>query len=373
VTSIDSPSTAMLRSGFLFLEQLSGNTMKPMQEFLLERLQENGLKRWDSASPRLGTVGTYKLGGQADATTGHVGRELSQDELDSIDGATTILRRYLTNQQLFEICRRNFSDFEREIEALSSSYSQDYNLEWSYVSGMVVAVNMRILNLLSSIRTYLDHTEARLKRTFGADSRQVNSFKESTAHEYDNCFSYRFVYRLRNFTQHCGMPLGRILTKSDLNLGHESSATHYIDFFFERDHLLAQFDSWGNPVKGELSALPEYFAIGPHLKSTMDCLHCIDTVVQEMNETELEAALANVDKFLNEAAETEGVACIVKDLWIDVDAATGRPIANMNLQRFHTHVIEEARAVIRRRRQEFLDKPAHQKYAEGWERVFGKK
>ena len=51
---------------------------------------------------------------------------------------------------------------------------------------------------MSSFRAFLDHWETQIKRNFGIESDEINVFKKATGKEFDNNFSYRFTYDLRN-------------------------------------------------------------------------------------------------------------------------------------------------------------------------------
>ncbi|WP_319479102.1 hypothetical protein [uncultured Draconibacterium sp.] len=73
-----------------------------------------------------------------------------------------------------------------------------------------------ISEMLSNFRAFLDYWETSLKKEFNKNSIQVQSFKKATSFEYDNMFDYRFVYELRNYIQHCGMP--NFLVKSILDI-----------------------------------------------------------------------------------------------------------------------------------------------------------
>lgn len=51
-------------------------------------------------------------------------------------------------------------------------------------------------------KTFLDHTEKLLKKTFGKKSDAVEIFKKGTNVAYDQSPEYAFVYQLRNSVQH---------------------------------------------------------------------------------------------------------------------------------------------------------------------------
>jgi hypothetical protein len=73
------------------------------------------------------------------------------------------------------------------------------------MNAVTADANRHVLDFLFAVRTYLDHSERRAKHE--ADPDVADDFKRLTGKFYDEIFSFRFMYRLRNFAQHCGMPV----------------------------------------------------------------------------------------------------------------------------------------------------------------------
>ncbi len=137
---------------------------------------------------------------------------------------------------------------EKSVKWNGVSYSdmERYNLE----------ANRLLLNYLSSFKTFLDHSETILKRKFGHTSPKVKEYKSFQSGIYDSNFAYRFFYKLRNYAQHCGLPLAvKYSTKKSV-----SSDNPEIDLkiAFEKNKLLENYDSWGS-IKNELAQLPDSF------------------------------------------------------------------------------------------------------------------
>lgn len=111
--------------------------------------------------------------------------------------------------------------------------------------------------ILSSLRAFDDRTSHSLSRRYGKGSPEVEKFKESLSFEYDNEFAYRFMYKLRNYSQHCGAP------ELDGNVRGYLSATgercKEISVTFDSVKLLEQYDGWGAQVKRELHGIQGKF------------------------------------------------------------------------------------------------------------------
>jgi len=113
---------------------------------------------------------------------------------------------------------------------------------------MVLDTNKYFLNYLSSVKTFLDHTETKLKKNYGDQSQRYKCFKEICSKSYDASFSYRFIIKLRNYSLHCGMPLGGLTLQSEEKPPFSGNIYHSFEAKFNREKLL-EYDSWGRLKK----------------------------------------------------------------------------------------------------------------------------
>lgn len=121
----------------------------------------------------------------------------------------------------------------------------------------------RMFTWLQSARAFLDHTEARLKRTYGKDADEVKRFKDACSRMYDGYFAYRFFYKLRN-AQHVDFAPIRVRVSESI-AGSNAVAR------FNREELLNSYDAWG-PVADDLRDFPKDFSIDEHVFTMMQCL-----------------------------------------------------------------------------------------------------
>jgi hypothetical protein len=148
----------------------------------------------------------------------------------------------------------------QQLTSMSISWNsvkrEDYN-------DVYLNVNRLLLNYLSSVRTFIDHADTFFKRKFGGESKEYIEFKKILSAFYDNSFAYRFFYKLRNYTQHVGLPVHTIDFKTDFN--HENkSVKGSLKISFNRDKLLTDFDGWGK-IRKELETQENEFDIVPLL------------------------------------------------------------------------------------------------------------
>jgi len=123
--------------------------------------------------------------------------------------------------------------------------------------------NRLLLNYLSSVNIFLCHCETYLNRKFGDNSEIFSEFKIMLSAFYDNSFAYRFLYQLRNYSQHCGLPLDNIQFTSESDRDN-NRIKGTLKITFNRDILLANYKKW-KTVKSDLEKMDNEFDVTPLL------------------------------------------------------------------------------------------------------------
>ena len=238
-------------------------------------------------------------------------RELSDTEYEEYEKAHARLIRFASDQHLFMIVRLNYDEYENLLKRYFEEYTKDPRMFWSRIEGMVLNINRHIMNYLSAVRTFLDHSETNLKRRYGPNSQRVRRFRDACSSAYDNHFSYRFVSELRNYVQHCGMPLGELTLHSVEVDPHTKKVHHSLAVKFNRDELLSNF-RWKSRLTKEIQKLPLRFEITPHLAEMMKCLERINLTLFEDDLPELVQSAEYVQKLISNTKDKPGVPCILR-------------------------------------------------------------
>lgn len=190
-------------------------------------------------------------------------RPLSNEEIEVYDTQKNIFMEFVNDFALVEYVRLNYESLMELLHETILKVAKEPSFIGSYpFKNFPFLLNTRILNYMMSVKTLLDHMETSINRRFGKDSTEFVYFKSLTANEFDSKFSYRFMYKLRNFVQHCGMPpLSYTISKSL----DETSSTLSIELivYFMRDELIRGFSKWGPQVKADLTQMDESFSIMP--------------------------------------------------------------------------------------------------------------
>jgi hypothetical protein len=225
--------------------------------------------------------------------------ELSKNEFDALQEANTALSRHRQQMSFLNLVLWNFEDYVQCQEQLLLAGIGHSALS---LRNPELDLNRRLMNLLSAVRTYLDHTETDLKRRFGENSERYTRFEDLTHKLYDSCFSYRFLYEFRNFVQHCGLPLDSFDHTRTYN-SRVLSAT------VSRSRLLQDF-KWKSALRDEIESLPEEIDIASFLLEHVDQLTTLHERLCAEELSALREAAALVLSRYSEVAQYPGVPCV---------------------------------------------------------------
>jgi hypothetical protein len=236
-------------------------------------------------------------------------RELTKQEFDLFSGYIIALTKLESDENLLKIVEMNAKEVNMVVDKYVEMYESSKG-SMTFMSDIMLDVNRLVLNYLSSIRTYLDHTETRLKREYGDNSEEYLKFKDLTSAAYDENFSYRFLYKLRNYAQHCGLPTGSISLSShaDGDGGTKTSLT----LSLVRDELLNKFSSWGEKVKEELKKCEEHFDVLSLINHKLQILQTINSEINSQIYHKLLPAGQALFELMLEASAKEGAPCLIK-------------------------------------------------------------
>jgi hypothetical protein len=267
-------------------------------------------------------------------------RDLSENEYREYKKASSCLLDFSSDQQLYTIALLNHDDFLNTIEEYTQEYAKNpQNLTFIVMERMVLNINRHLLNFLSSARSFLDHNETKLKKQFGDQSKEYERFRDACTEVYDNNFSYRFLSKLRNYTQHCGMPLGGLTLSSKEDPPYSGKICHSLQAKFSREALL-KYDSWGKALAKEISKLPEGFAIAPHIIQMMKCLEKINLALIDENLPKLFKSTEFIEQLISSAQGKDGSPCILQ--FLNIKRGANKEVESIKVQitQIPFHIIE---------------------------------
>jgi hypothetical protein len=234
----------------------------------------------------------------------------------------------------------NYRGFRKHLTYLAGELPKASGAEEAFLESAGRWANLRALNVLSSVRTFLDHTETAYKRRYGKTSPELSRFKKACSDAYDSSFSYRFTSKLRNYAQHCGLPIQEVRFESQLTDRATMSVAHRLAMLSYRDRLLAGFHGWGQVAK-ELRGMPEKIDIAEHLDGLMSALRGVYAAAAQPRAEELGAAVRTLSELLSAVDLGAGRPCLVEGF---ENYSKSEPW-NLTLKWLHLDLLEAARQV----------------------------
>jgi hypothetical protein len=241
----------------------------------------------------------YSLGTIGEPLTYNLLVEITEAEYEEIDSGIVAIARLSTPFD-YKLVERNFLDLESIHEFVTITISLGRRFASPDHRMLGEALMSSTLNWLTSARLFLDHTETDLKRRFGKTSQEAQRFKAATSSAFYKRVGYRFIYKFRNYVQHCGPPLSRI----EVRQPDEQARTRgkqWVELLLDRDELLSNYDEWG-PVKRDLQAMPPAF---PLLPLVSDAMEGFREIYAELLDIKLTEALSHCELLERTVARIE--------------------------------------------------------------------
>jgi len=234
-----------------------------------------------SATTDVRRFGYYmpKLGGSVDFV---VHQAASADVLTEFHEICSVISNLQPIIFAFDIVERNFREV---VDSIEDHRSQLNNLVTAHtglisvdMSGFVL-VAQRVSNFLSSAGAFLTQTEIQLESVHGKKSPELGMWNTKRNDMHAACFSYRFLYELRNFSQHRSLPL------SSLNIAGERASENAPMLFktralILRDGLFGVGYDWNRSVEAEVRKQSPEFELQPLIAEYLHILRqlCLEAV-----------------------------------------------------------------------------------------------
>jgi len=116
--------------------------------------------------------------------------EYTNDSLNDVSEIYESFRSFVAVAKVYE----EYSGFVRE-----------FTLNEIHIGEFCYWIDYKINNLLSTSYKYLENIKTKFNRDYC--KKTIDYYKSCLSELYDNSFSYRLIYNLRNYCQHCGNPV----------------------------------------------------------------------------------------------------------------------------------------------------------------------
>lgn len=224
-------------------------------------------------------------------------QEIDEDKYISIKKSIGIVDEVHNSMDLFLILHNNYNEIanfqETHIEKFIKNIDKPLNIHKDDYTRLKIETNRVVQNYLSSVRMFVDHCDANLNRRFGKESAEYLDFKQTLSKFYDNNFEYRFVYKLRNFCQHCGLPV------SDFSIdNHQDFIT--LELNFNSKYLLSEYDSWKADLKKDLIKINGMFSATKVISNHFKIMFLISKKIHSLYEKVFLSSLKTLNSYTRE-------------------------------------------------------------------------
>lgn len=233
-------------------------------------------------------------------------RAINNSEYLSYIEAKSYISNFNKTQDLITAIHINNEKYHALEHKVRNVFQQNGIIEPNLSSTFVMDLNRLLLNYLSSIFAFLDHTRERLSKD--PNEMKLKVFDAARKKYYDNYFSYRFIYSLRNYTQHQTNPIKSLPTEKFID---NNKIIRRITIGVERDSLIVS-KKFKNNLNEELESLPEYIDLLPYIFEMTENLKKLNISIIEQELSELHSSYKVINELIKEIPSNikKGIPCI---------------------------------------------------------------
>ena len=136
--------------------------------------------------------------------------EINADSYARYKSARSILSNALALEEKYEILISNYLEFETTILGVTAADMVREDVTYASFFEVRLALNRRLVNLLTSARLYLDQLSQHVAACAPDGEAAAARIKKIISEQWDSYREYRFMDALRNYTQHRGIPIHAI-------------------------------------------------------------------------------------------------------------------------------------------------------------------
>lgn len=177
---------------------------------------------------------------------------ITLEDYCALKQARQVLTGALAIEEKYALLVSNYFDLEKQLLELAAASAIAFDFSYHSFFESRTSLNIRIVNLLTGARLYLDHIPQDVADCLSDASDAREKVKARCSQEYDEHLEYRFMEALRNYVQHRGMAVHGVSMPSRwISCGADELLEHSISIHAHRA-TLAQDPKFKRSVLVEL-------------------------------------------------------------------------------------------------------------------------
>lgn len=272
----------------------------------------------------------------ADPRTFNVGAAIADAEYESYRSAVGLLEQVLSKSPFAELQDRCMEFMRASWAALEAFKAGEST------TPLTPVIRSRFDEVLSAFRRFTDRTTHLVSQRCGPDSDEARSLKRAMSYEFDTEFAYRFMYHLRNYSEHRATPIARVKQASTLR--PDGRIEHDLDVLLDSRKLLPDHD-WNQLVRTDLTRINGEFSaivVVDALLQACGRVHCKTLLAQEAT---IKAAVAVIQDLAGRIV-TDGVVGPVLLQAKPNELIARRITSPLNINAVRTDLAEVAEAAL---------------------------
>ncbi len=226
--------------------------------------------------------------------------EIDQSRFDELKSSRSILSHALAIEEKYSIVISNFLELEREAINVSIYEMVQSPIEYNDFFSIRLALNTRLVNLLTSVRLYIDQLSGHIDACLPSDTEAKKKTKLLLTTEYDSHFEYRFMEALRNYVQHSGTPVHRVSTGSAWRSSDDERLLEFSLYFAtQRKELISD----GKFKKRVLDEMPEEVNLKSSTRMYIESINNIHVQARALIELAVETSRLMLDNAIRDYAD----------------------------------------------------------------------
>ncbi len=227
-------------------------------------------------------------------------RPITSSDMDTINISMKKLGDFVSFCTLYEICDKNYQSILLYHTAIKDNFPLNRHRSYEYMEEAIQEMNRLLLNYLSSSKTFIDQLTTRYTRLQQQGQSFLDDFKKLTAACYEGNFPYRFFSKLRDYVQHCGLPLG------SMNISEypdrKGNVVIEVLISMNRDDLISSYKKW-RKVKPDLQSQPQNMELLTYLNVFQSQIQHINLVVSGFEISLVTASRHIIDDLVREVQD----------------------------------------------------------------------
>jgi hypothetical protein len=222
--------------------------------------------------------------------------EIDQARFWQLKTSRPVLSHALAIEEKYEIIISNFLELEREATNASISEMVRNDIEYKDFFDVRLALNIRLVNLLTSVRLYTDQLSSHICACIPQNENTKTEVKGFFSTEYDASFEYRFIEALRNYVQHSGIPVHRISKGAKWTELNDGLLEYSLFFCTQKKELLLD----GGFKKQVLDEMPEEVNLRSATRIYIEAISRIHKQARQRIEGAVDTSRLNLDRAIQD-------------------------------------------------------------------------